>query len=242
MFHLATLYVQTQKDYRKAETYYRLAAEAGHTLAMEHLGEVYHYGLQEYKNAEKYYQMAAERRDLDALVNLAFLYHNELHAPKQAERYYTIAAEQGDLRAMNGLAWLYFEQKREREKSLHYAQQTLKQERNIYTAHTAACIYLWNDQPDAALQLADEFMTSPQAYETLEHDILLYLMLLLAKGHYQQIAAYCASVEVAERFKPLYYALLYFTHDPGYQKLPPELSEPVTDIIRQINQLARDYC
>ena len=48
-------------------------------------------------------------------------------------------------------------------------------------------------------------------------------------------------LDVRERFKPLYYAFLYFTDDPNYQKLPPELSEPVKDIIKQTEQLAADY-
>ena len=67
--------------------------------------------------------------------------------------------------------------------------------------------------------------------------------LILAKQQYHQVTAYFESPELdlQERFKLLYYALLYFSDDPNYHKLPPELSEPVEDIIKQVKQMAVDY-
>jgi GTP cyclohydrolase III len=68
-------------------------------------------------------------------------------------------------------------------------------------------------------------------------------MLLIAQKHYQSINMYFETpeLELQERFKPLYYAFLYFIGDQNYYKLPPELSEPVEDIIKQIKQLTVDY-
>ena len=113
----------------------------------------------------------------------------------------------------------------------------------MYTAHTLACIYLWNDRPEHAVNIAREFMYQEQAYEALEQDILLYLMLLIAKEQYELLYDYFNTEELRldERFKPLFYTLLYFIEDPRYQRCPSELSEPVNALILRIHQLAKEY-
>ena len=243
MFQLGNLYAKESENTEKAELYYQQAVEAGHTGAMMYLGDWYNYTLHESKKAEKYYLMAAGKDELNAIVNLGLLYHGELKNNKKAEEYYTIAAGKGELTAMNGLAWLYFEQKRKKRKALEYIRSVIENEKNMYTAHTAACIYLWNNRHEEAFQLAEEFMYAKEAYETLEKDILFYLMLLLAKRHYQHLMTYFESPELdlKERFTPLYYALLYVTDDPNYAKLPPELSEPLQSILTQVKQMAKSY-
>lgn len=244
MFHLGNLYAKELKNYEKAEMYFLAALKAGYEDAIVSLGFLYHYLLKDYKNAIKYYTMAVKKGEEHyAAVNLGLLYQNELQDYKNAEKYYALAVEQGDAGAMNGLAWLYFEQKVQKREALHYARRAFEREKNIYTAHTLACIYLWNNQPEHAMQIAQEFMFDEEAYTYLKKDILLYLMLLIARKHYQQITMYFETpeLELQERFKPLYYAFLYFTGDPNYYKLPPELSEPIEDIIKQIKQLAVDY-
>jgi TPR repeat protein/nucleoside-triphosphatase THEP1 len=243
-FQLGNLYAKALKDPEKAEKYYVLASETGHVGAMLHFGFFYHYTVKDYEQAIKYYTMAVENGEEHyAAVNLGVLYQNALRDYKNAETYYLLAVKKGDAGAMNGLAWLYFEQKIKKQEALHYARQAREQETNIYTAHTLACIYLWNNDPEKAFQTAQEFMYDAESYKYLEHDILGYLMLLLAKKHYQYLNRYFRTpdLDLPERFKPLYYAFLYFTDDPNYYKLPPEFSEPVRDIIRQVEQLAVDY-
>ena len=68
-------------------------------------------------------------------------------------------------------------------------------------------------------------------------------MLLLAKQQIQYLQTYFETPELdlRDRFKPVYYVFLYATNDPNFHKLPPELSELVHDIIKQVNQLAADY-
>ena len=243
MFQLGNLSAKDPQQSQQTESYYRMAADAGHVNAMLTLADRYNYILCNDKQAEKYYRMGAERGNVNAMINLGLFYHEKLNNEKKAEQYYTMAAEHGDVSVMNDLAWLYFEQKRDRQKSLYYIQQVVAAEKNMYTAHTAACIYLWNNRPIEAFELADIFMYDEKAYDTLENDIILYLMLLLAKQHYKQAIAYfeASQLDLKRRFTPLLYALLYFIDDPNYQKLPPELAEPVHDIIRQVKQLAADY-
>jgi len=244
MFHLGNLYAREMKNYGKAEMYYLAAIKAGYADAIVNLSFLYHYMLKDYKKAIKYYTMAVERGEENyAAVNLGLLYQNEMKDYENAEKYYLLAAEKGDASAMNGLAWLYFEQKIKKQEALQYARQALEKEKNIYTAHTLACIYLWNNHPEQALQIAQEFMYDKESYKSIAQDIFLYLMLLLAKKHYQYFSEYFESpnLRLRERFKPLYYALLYFTKDPNYHKLPPELFKPIREIIAQIERLAVDY-
>jgi len=216
----------------------RMSAEA-----MFNLGNLYAQELKNYEKAQMCYLAAIKAGYSDAIVNLGLLYHYTLKNYKKAVKYYSLAAEKGDTSAMNGLAWVYFEQKVNKQKALHYARQALEKEKNMYTAHTLACIYLWNNQHEHAFQIAQEFMYAKESYQYINHDILLYLMLLLAKKHYQYLTEYFKTpgLDLRERFKPLYYAFLYYIHDPNYYKRPPELFEPIKGIIGQVQRLAVGY-
>lgn len=176
-------------------------------------------------------------------VHLGLLYHDEFKNNKKAEKYYLMASQRGDLTATNGLAWLYFEEKREKQQALAYARQIIAQGKNVYTAHTVSCIYLWNDLFTDAIELAETFMYDPDAYNALQQDILLYLMLLLAKEQYRQVTYYFESpgLDLPSRFRPFYYALLTLLNDPNARKRPPELAEPVKDILTRITQMAKEY-
>jgi TPR repeat protein len=244
MFQLGNLYTKELKDYESARIFYMMAVKADHVDAMGHLGLLYHYMLKDYEKAAKYYRMAVKRGAKNyAAVNLGGLYQDVLKDYQNAEKYYLLAAQKDDASAMNGLAWLYFEQKINKQEALDYARRSVEKEKNIYTAHTLACVDLWNDQPEHAVQSAQEFMYDEESYQHLEQDILFYLMLLLAKQQHYSLTKYfeVPELDLQERFKPLYYAFLYFTGNPGYHKLPPELSETVEDMIQKIKQLAVDY-
>ncbi len=243
MFHLGHLHRDHVRDLKKAASYYRMAAENGHVKAMLSLGDLYYEDQQDYPRAAHYYHAAAQAGDLSALVNLGFLYHSVFKEYKNAEKCYQLAAEHGDLNAMNGLACLYFQQRRNKELALHYARETVKAEKNLHTAHTAACIYLWNDYTIEAFDVAEAFMWSYEAYDTMEKDILFFLTLMLAKQCYRQVLCYFKSsaLDLSERYKPLYYALLYFMGTSHFNRLPPELNEPVHDILSRVARMSQEY-
>lgn len=69
--------------------------------------------------------------------------------------------------------------------------------------------------------------------------MVLYLMNLIAKHQYQYAIIYfdAHNLNLKDRLKPLYYALLYFTDDKDYAKRPPEIVETVNDIIENIKQI-----
>ena len=242
MFQLGNLYADVKEHHAEAESYYAMAAEAGHVGAMVTLGEFAQSALNDLNKAEKYFQMAAEQGDVHAMVNLGLLHHETLKNSAKAEQYYAMAAERGDTLAMNGLAWLYFQEHRQKAAALEYAKRVVGANRNMYTAHTAACIYLWNDDGNEASDLAEMFL-APDALKTMEPDALLYLLLLLAKGRYQTAYDYFQQRGAAlrNRFAPVYYALLSLAGEGEFRKCPPELEAPVSDILRRVERMAREY-
>ena len=119
----------------------------------------------------------------------------------------------------------------------------VEKQKSIYNTLVLACIYLWHNQIEPALQIATEFMNSPQAYEKFGDGIIDFLILLMAKHQYGAVLEYFKSpgLQLADRFKPLYYALLHFIQDEDYRKMPPELTEPVNEVITKVKQWAVDY-
>ena len=114
---------------------------------------------------------------------------------------------------------------------------------NIYNRYNLSWIYLWHNQIDEALKLADKIIIDKEMIEEFSKQYSNFIMLLLAKQQYRYVTKYFDSsdLDLKERFKPLYYALLHFTHDEAYAKLPPELAEPVNNVIEKVKQMAVDY-
>lgn len=74
----------------------------------------------------------------------------------------------------------------------------------------------------------------------------LLLKLLLAKKQYHTAYNYFQQEEwqLKDRFKPLYYATLYFLrdeHPTDYLRMGPELRETVDDVLAEVVQMAIDY-
>jgi len=245
MNNLGNLYHNELKDYQKAEQYYLMAVEKEDVGAMYNLGILYKNQLKDYQKAEQYYLMAVENEHVYAMINLGILYENQLKDYQKAEQYYLMAVENEHVGAMNSLAWFYFEQKMKKEEALRYGKEAVEKDEDLFNTHTLACIYLWHNQIKQAIQIAEKFMYDEGSYETAEDEdaVISYLMLLIAKHQYQHTATYfdAPDLNLKNRFKPLYYALLYFMGDQDYAKCPPELVEPVNDIIEKIKQMAVDY-
>ncbi len=85
--------------------------------------------------------------------------------------------------------------------------------------------------------------TSPYDDDFLAID---FLKLLLAKKQYHTAYNYFQQEEwqLKDRFKPLYYATLYFLQDEyptDYLRMGPELRETVDDVLAEVAQMAIDY-
>jgi len=240
---IGCLYEKEFKNTAKAEKYYSMAVKKGDDKVMDMLGEMYKKEIKDYNKAKMYYLMAIEKGNADAMRNLGLLYENEFKDNAKAEKYYLMAVEKGDAGAMNDLAWHYCKHKIKKQDALKYAEQSFEKDKDRHVTHTLACIYVWDNKIEQAIKVALDFMFNDNYYKSSEKWVIFYLMLLLAKEQYQHVTQYFEDPELnlKERFKPLYYALLHFTDNKDFHKMPPELAEPVKDIIEKVKQMAVDY-
>lgn len=243
MFNLGVLYDEVLKDYAKAEQYYLMAVEKGNVDAMYNLGLLYKNDLENYQQAEQYYLMAKAKKDVDAINNLGVLYQDALKDYPKAKQCYLMAIAKGDVDAMHNLAVLYFEQKKYKQKALKLSKKAVNLKKEKLYIQILGIIYLWNNLIENSIQTICELLDDNTVVDEYAWYLNTYLMLLIAKQQYQHAMTYFETpdLNLTDRFKPLYYALLYFMGDNNYQKCPPELTDPVNDIIEKIKQMAVDY-
>jgi len=246
MYNLALMFKTEFKDFKQAEKYYRLAVEKGHAGAMYNLALMFQTEFKDFKQAEKFYRLAVEKGHAGAMNNLALLYKTEFKDFKQAEKFYRLAVEKGDAGAMNNLAWLFFQKKRNREKALEYARSSYKNTKSSITAHTYAIILLWNKDIEKAIEISNVFLNHKKFIEEYSRDINYFLMFLISQNQYHTALKIFHNNphNLQDRFKPVYYALMYFLQDEypnQYRKMGAELKETVDEIIKEIKQLAKEY-
>jgi TPR repeat protein len=246
LYNLALLYTTEFKDFAKAEKYYLMAVEKEHANAMNNLAWLYQTEFKDFAKAEKCYLMAVEKEHAGAMFNIAWLYQTEFKDFAKAEKYYLMAMEKGQAAAMNNLAWLYFNQKIKKNEALEYAKTANQKEKSANYAHTLATILLWNDEIDQAIQVAEAFLTDPKAFEQFPEEIGLFIMLLIAKKQYHSAKKLFdeSALQLKDRFKPVYHALMFFMqkeHPNEFLKMGSEMKETVEEIIERIKGLEKDY-
>ncbi len=220
--------------------------EKGDAGAMYNLALMFQTEFKDFKQAEKFYRLAVEKGHAGAMNNLALLYKTEFKDFKQAEKFYRLAVEKGDAGAMNNLAWLFFQKKRNREKALEYARSSYKNTKSSITAHTYAIILLWNKDIEKAIEISNVFLNHKKFIEEYSRDINYFLMFLISQNQYHTALKIFHNNphNLQDRFKPVYYALMYFLQDEypnQYRKMGAELKETVDEIIKEIKQLAKEY-
>ena len=106
------LYID-QKDYSKAMTWFRKAAEQGNAVAQNNIGWLYQNGFgvqQDYAEAMKWYREAAGQSDALAQFNVGCLYQDGLGVKQdyaEAMSWYRKAADQHNADAQNNIGMLY---------------------------------------------------------------------------------------------------------------------------------------
>ena len=185
-------------------------------------------------------------KSTDEIVNLATLYAVAKQNLEKAEKYLLMAVEKEHAGAMNNLAWLYFEMKKDKEKALKLAEAVYTSEKNIYHAHTLCTILLWNNEIQRAIEISNHFLKTEDALERFSDDVVLFLMLLMAKKQYHLALNIFRENphHLKDRFKPVYYALMHFLTDEfpnEHKKMGGELEETVKEIIEKLKQMENDY-
>ncbi|MEM1324661.1 MAG: tetratricopeptide repeat protein [Bacteroidota bacterium] len=248
---LGWMYENKLRDSKQAERYYKEAIEKGETYAWRNLGDLYCEVKEEYQKAKEYYEEYKKHDEIQGLRKLANLYHEYLDDPSQAEKYCKEAIDKSSYAAANSLAWMYFERKIKLDEAIKYAKLAYEKIEESYVAHTLSCILLWKEEYKEAQRLIQKFKFDMEYlednFDDEEHLQLYYL--LLAKNQYTYLHDYFVSekaekLQLKDRLKPIWYALLYYIQDEyaaDYLRMPPELKETVEEIIEKVEQMRIDY-
>jgi hypothetical protein len=243
---LGLLYHRELKDKEKAERYYKLAIKKGCTTSIYYLAYLYHSEFKDFEKARKYYLIAVDHRSPEAMFSLAILYQIEFQEFTKAVKYYLMASENGLEGALNILSRMLFDNILDPQQALIYAEKQWNLKKEINIAHTYASILLWNNEIEKALEISKDFLEEKEAYEEFPEDISKFLMLLIAKKQYHSALKIFNEnpFQLKDRFKPLYYALMFFLqkeYPNEYIKMGGELKQTVEEIIAAINEMAVKY-
>ncbi len=242
--NLGIIYHEIEKNIPEAIKCYMKAIEKKDVVAMYNLGLLYYNDLGDKVSAIKFFKRAAKNNYADAYYQLGVISKNE--DLDKATGYYLKAIDFNVYKAYNELSWMYFENILEKLKALEYAKKGYKIEKSIYIAHTYAMILLWNNEIEEALKISKDFMENEEAYKKFPNDIRQFLMFLIAKNQYHSTLKIFNenSFQLKDRYKPVYYALMFFLQDEypnEYIKMGSELKQTVEEIITEINKMSKDY-
>jgi len=245
-FNLANLYETGFNDLNKAEKQYLLAYKKGNTEAIFRLGLLYDAKLKNYKKAISCYVLAANKGNGDAMNNLALLYQKIFKDYERAIQYYRLAVTTEHVQAMNNLAWLYFIKKMNKSDALQLLTRAVGKNDNPVNDYVFVMILLWNNQFEEARQRAQEFISSEEILTNFSAGIEPYLMLMIAKKQFEYLYRLFSEnrYDIKDKYKPIYYALMYFMQDSApdeYKRMGAELKQTVDEVIDQIYQMAIDY-
>ncbi len=232
-----------QKNYDKSEEYYLKAIKSGDTGALRNLGILYD-EQKKYDKAEEYYLKAIKSGDTGALRNLGILYDEQKEYDK-AEAYYLKAIESGDTDVQNSLVWFYFRRDIKGKEALSLIETHYKEKQNYHNTHTYAVILLWQEAFEQSYEKFLEWLAYEDALEA-EADMIIYLMLLMAKGQYYKAKAFLElpKYELKERYKPLWYALMTLMQEEfpvEIKKMGNELKETVGEVLVEVEKIREEY-
>ncbi|MEM6634071.1 MAG: hypothetical protein AAF694_30625 [Bacteroidota bacterium] len=245
MHSLGLLYGGEKGNFQEARKYFRMAADEGHTDAMFHLALLYEKGLKDLDQAEKFYRQAGEAGDAEAWLRLGHiqvLHHDNWEL---AEGHYLEAASLNEPLAAQVLARHYNQVNHKRKEALYFAKLAYQVAPGAGTAHTLSVIYAKENAPEKALLLCLEFLLD-EKFTRAHPDLLVEPFIhLLAQGQYVQVYKFFeegpgANLHLKDRFKPLWFAILFFLRDSypeGYISMGSELKETVEEIVGQVKRL-----
>ncbi|MBK9732803.1 MAG: sel1 repeat family protein [Chitinophagaceae bacterium] len=246
MNNLALRYKIDLKDFESAKRYFLMAIEKGHSGAMNNLANLYQIEFKDFKSAERFYLMAIEKGHSGAMNNLGLLYEIKFKDFKSAEKYYLMAIEKGESEAIYNLCLNYFEQKIGKIKAWNLCKHLISQSSTALHKLTVIFIAIWNNKVEEAYKLLNLILAESGLIEEFYDDIGFNLQLFLAKKQEHKLFEIFNTNphNLKERFKPIYYALmkrLKKEYPNEYLKMGKELEKPVEDILKYVEQLAKDY-
>lgn len=250
----------SQGNYEKAiKTFLSIKRKTSQIYSF--IGIIYHKKIQNYQKAASYLKKTVEldKEDVKAMRHLGYLYSEELGDLKDAEKYFRMAYEKGDMASGAWLITLNHILNMNKTWSLRQAKQMFKSnnhpdEQLIFTFLYANTL-LWNDKIDSAIRVSETYFSELEALvknrEEIWNDIITKITLqlltfLIAKeqNNYTLKLFKKDKLNLKEKFKPIYYALMVLMKDQfpdEHKKMDKELKQTVDEIIERINKMAIDY-
>ncbi|MCD4818980.1 MAG: hypothetical protein K8S23_09840 [Candidatus Cloacimonetes bacterium] len=238
---LLGLYSTYFNEIEKAEKYLLEATKQKDVKAMYFLAKLYQTKFKKFKKAEKFYLYAVKRGHIEAMFSLALLYETKFRDFTKAKKYYLLAVEKENFKAMHNLALLYQIKFNDFRKAVKYSKMGFKIQKN--------CVYpiilLWNNKIEQSIKYFQEFMNDEFNIDNEKQRINNYLQQLIAKKQYHSVLKIFNKnqYQLKDRFKPIYYALMYFMQEEypnEYIKMGSELKQTVEEIIANINEMAEE--
>ncbi len=246
IFNLANLYESDRRDYVNAEKYFLMASQNNNDKALARLGLMFEHKLNDFKKAVKYYNQGIKAGNSECMNNLGLFYQNIYKDYEKAEKYYTMSSKKGNIDALNNLAWLYFIRKERKSAALSLLNQVGDKSKELTNAYVWSMVLLWNNKFDLAISKSQEFIDNEKVITNFSRGIQPYLMMLIAKKQYDYIYSLFRrnKFNIRDKYKPIYYALMYFLRESKpdeYIRMGSEIKQTVDEIIEQINQMQTDY-
>ncbi len=158
-------------------------------------------------------------------------------------------ANEIEMKAKSLLLISYVDKVRNKDIALKYCNDLLKSSFAIdeFTPFIAS-VFLWDNQFAESIVIIRGFIENDEQFNEEDSYWKLdqYMILLLAKKQYHSALKLFREnkINLIDRLKPTYYALMYLLKDEypdEYLKMGGELDEPVKDILKNVEKYAIDY-
>ncbi len=216
------------------------------------LAYAYETGLNDYQQAEKYYLKAIKENVQDADYLLASMYHKQANKFRKAEALYKQAIDGGSGKAAFALGTLYLGKKKfdqARESFENAVILDVFDARLMLVFMDISVFKKYYEAEAAFIQLLNEPHIFDSDFEFTPERIRLFGMgfiFLLSRSNrdflYQFFNSEKAEVQqLKDRFKPIYYTLLYLLKEQyptEYLRMGSELKETVEEIVELIEKFS----
>ncbi|WP_367155939.1 tetratricopeptide repeat protein [Methylomonas sp. HYX-M1] len=232
------LIYQAQGKFELSEQYFLKAIDKGFLGAMFGLANLYgdHGKLDQ---AEYYYLKAIENGHIKAQTGLAEMYIQQ-GKWEQAEQYYLPGADNGDVVAMRGLSLVYFILGKCPIDALRLQRRFIETEPNLGAPDYGllGLLALWNEEYSEAFSAIRAALTNIMGDTDDDAPITASIMMLVAKGQTAFALSLFADdcyrhLNLKERFKPYYYAILQEIGESRRDealRMGPELEQTIAEI------------
>lgn len=209
MNNLGLLFENYKNDLETAFSWYQKSIESGNPVAMNSLGAFILNEKKDYNAAIEWFKKAADKGHALAMNNLGRVYQYAKKDLTTAVEWYKKAAEAGDMDAASRLVELLIEEKRELATALRWAKTLLGDVK---------------------------FLQEPLG------KVRVFFTLLLGKGEAAWLydlftGPIGTEVQLKDRFKPVWYAILKQLDHPDFLRMGDELTQTVEEILAKAREL-----